>query len=184
MSDVKDNANFNDLRMYFRCQKDICFKSELFGDKIIDHGGKIVALFAEIYSFMVEVYGLSMTPDVIVKFSNSDRFKNWFWTVKHKLGQSTYSDPDFIEIGDWMGKGLFLKITFSMILYNNLYFDESLINKLIEKQKRLLKSLLETNRFQNGKKAIETDDWGYTLLEERTMLLYSSDLFHQNNLIK
>ncbi|OHD14231.1 MAG: hypothetical protein A2Y34_16395 [Spirochaetes bacterium GWC1_27_15] len=172
-----------DLTKYYTCQTDICLRSELFGDRIFEHGSKVVMLFAEIYSFMVEKYGLNVIASVMIQFENSNFFKQWFWNIKHFLGQQLICDPSFCDIGKWIGRGLFLKICLTMIYYNNLYLDETIINHLIEKQKKILDELIKDNYFEEDKKAIDIIDNGYILLREKTILAYDSEYFFKENVI-
>ncbi|HOV13269.1 MAG TPA: hypothetical protein PK771_03205 [Spirochaetota bacterium] len=184
---MEDNASTDDLLIlssYYRCQKDICLRSELFGERIFEHGSKVVMLFAEIYSFMVEKYGLNVIPSIIINYENSPSFKHWFWEVKHKLGIELNSDPTFYDIGKWIGKGLFLKICLSITHHNNLLLDESIVNEMISRQSKMLHELNKDGAFfRNGKNAIEMTDRGYILLREKTVLSYDNEYFFKDNVI-
>ena len=184
---MKESASCDDLLIlsnYYRCQKDICLRSELFGERIIEHGSKVVMLFAEIYSFLVEQYGLGVIPSIIINYENSMSFKQWFWGVKHKLGAEINSDPSFCDIGKWIGKGMFLKICLSISHHNKLLLDESIIDAMINKQLKILEELKEENYFvKNGRKAIEQIDKGYYLLKEKTVISYGAEHFFRENII-
>jgi hypothetical protein len=172
------------LKKYYKYQEDICYKSKLFDD-IHEHGSKVLMLFAEIYSFMVDKYGINNMPFVISEYQNSKIFRTWFWKVKHKLGQEVGADPSFCDIGKWIGKGLFLKICLSMIYHNHLLTDEKIIKMLVEKQKSLILDIIRDNSFKkNGKKAIEFVNGGYFLLNEKIILSKESTDFFQENIIK
>jgi hypothetical protein len=185
MSNNSCNADFLlDLKRYYKYQEDICYKSRLYDD-ITEHGSKVVMLFAEIYSFMVDKFGLTSVPKIISEYQNSKVFCNWFWNVKHYLGQEVLNDPSFCDIGKWIGKGFFLKICLSLIYHNHLFTDEYVINQMIEKQKKLLAELLKENSFtKNGKSAITKIENGYILLNEKTILSCDHDLFYKENIIK
>ena len=172
------------LKKYYKYQEDICFKSKLYDD-INVHGSKVLMLFAEIYSFMVDRFGLTNMPFIISEYQNSKGFRNWFWKVKHKLGQEISSDPGFCDIGRWIGKGLFLKICLSLIYHNHLLTDEKLIKSLIEKQKSLIMDIIRDNQFKkNGKKAIRFINGGYTLLNEKVIISHEDASFFNENIIK
>lgn len=184
---MKENASSDDLlilKNYYKCQKDICLKSELFGDRVFEHGSKIIMLFAEIYSFMVERYGLNLIPSTIINYENSHSFKHWFWEIKHNLGTEIQADPSFCDIGKWIGKGLFLKICLSISYHNKLMLDENIIKDMIKRQLKMLDDLKSDNCFiKNGKKAIEVYDYGYTLLKQKTVLSYDNEYFFKENII-
>jgi hypothetical protein len=180
-----ENDMMDDLKHYFRCQKDICFKSKLFGGEIEEHGSKVVMLFAEMYSFLVDKYGINAIPTTIIQFQDSKHFKHWFWKVKHILGEEVLSDPSFFDIGKWIGKGLFLKMCLSITYYNHFLNDEKIIKQMIDKQKTMIRELLNENYFlKNGRKAIEIIDNGYILLKEKIILSYDSEYFYKENIIK
>ncbi len=184
---MKESSSCDDLLMlsnYYRCQKDICLRSELFGERIVEHGSKVVMLFAEIYSFMVDKYGLNVIPSIIINYENSAPFKHWFWGVKHKLGIEIQSDPTFCDIGKWIGKGLFLKICLSITYHNKLMIDENIVREMIDRQKKMIEELSEDNFFsRNSKKAIDFVDRGYILLKEKTILSYDNEFFFRENVI-
>lgn len=171
-----------ELKEYFRSQKDICFKSELYNDKYV-HGSKIIMLFAEVFSFIVKIYGVNNSSKIITQYSNTTGFKKWFWKIKHRLGEYILSDPTFCDIGKWIGKGFFLKICISLIIFNGLLLEENILNKMINKQKKLLKELSEEKYFANGKKAIITNNDHYILLNEKISLSYTNEHFFIENLI-
>ncbi|HBD93125.1 MAG: hypothetical protein A2015_06985 [Spirochaetes bacterium GWF1_31_7] len=186
---MKDNG---DLLQYYKCQTDICYCSQLYGDLAEEHGSKVLMLFAEIYAYMVSEFGLTIAPSMIIKYENSELFKKWFWKVKHELGLELSIDPDFHEIGKWIGKGLFLKIVFSMLSFNRVVFEESNLNfnfieivkRTILRQEILLNDLLKENYFQSKNRlAIELFSNGYTLLNETIVLDYSNHIFISANLI-
>ena len=99
-----------DLSKYYRCQTDICFSSQLYGDRIVEHGSKVLMLFAEVYSFLVKGFSVETASFMIANYSNSDSFKLWFWKIKHALGIELQHDPNYNDIGKWVGKGFLLKI--------------------------------------------------------------------------
>jgi len=184
---MKDRTLQDDLLIltnYYRCQRDICLKSELFGEYIVEHGSKVVMLFAEIYSFLVEKYGLNIIPSLMINYQNSPSFKHWFWHIKHNLGIELGSDPTFYDIGKWIGRGFFLKISLSILHNNILLLDEKIINEMIDKQKRIVSELMVDNTFsKNSKNAIIKNEKGYILLKERTVLSYDSEYFFKDNII-
>ncbi|HOJ64653.1 MAG TPA: hypothetical protein PLE45_09555 [Spirochaetota bacterium] len=183
---MEDDINF--LKKYYSDQANICFRSKLYGEdeNACLHASKVLMLFAEIYPVLVDFYGINMNPDVIINFQNSKIYRQWFYKVKYILGEEIKSDPDFSQIGNWLGKGFFLKNCLSVIYYSDkLYFNEAIVNFLIKKQKKLLNNLLEHNYFTDQtKKAIEIFDDGYYLLNEKTLLSYKKDLFFETNIIK
>ena len=148
------------------------------------NGGKIIMLFAEIFSFIVDVYGLKNSAFLIIQYSNTDIFKQWFWRLKHTLGQSLNTDPSFDDIGQWIGKGCFLKICISLIIHHRLFIEETIINKIIKKQKKLLKELTEYNYFNNKNKYIKKYSDNYILLDEKIILSYNHECFYLENIIK
>ncbi len=176
--------DINTLKQYFNCQKDICLKSELFGNDYEGHGGKVLMLFAEIFSFFVEIYDIEKTTSIILKYQNSQSFKHWFWKVKHNLGLLINSDPSFYDIGKWIGSGLFLKIAISIIVTNKLYIDKTLIEKMIDKQRDNIKKLKEMPQsFHDVDCCLHETIDGYQLLKERTVLEFQSELFFRENII-
>ncbi len=179
---MEQSSKFNEIKKYFQSQKDICFNSELYNDKCI-HGSKIIMLFAEIFSFMVNIYGINNTSNLITQYSNTTAFKKWFWQIKHRLGEHILEDPSFYEIGTWIGKGFFLKICLSLIIYNGLLIEESILNKIIDKQNRLLKELMKEKYFANGKISIIEKKDGYVLLNEKICLCNDKKHFFIDNLI-
>jgi hypothetical protein len=180
------NECLTDLKTYYRCQKDICFSSKLYGNKIEEHGSKVLMLFAELYAFMVDNYGIKSVPNSLTNFQNSTIFEHWFWRVKHFLGEEILNDPTFYDIGRWIGKGLFLKMSLSLTYHDQfLQLNENIMRNLIDRQKKLVKELLSENYFlKNGKKAIEIIDNGYILLKEKTILSLDSEYFYKENIIK
>lgn len=190
---MKELENTSDLEVYFRKQTDICFCSELFGDLINEHGSKVLMLFAEIYSFMVQEFGLKLAPQIIIDYSNSKIFKEWFWTIKHRLGENLHHDPTFDEIGKWIGRGFFLKIIISIIIFSEKKINDykhynnvsEKIKRLIFRQQRLLNVLLRCNYFtKQGSSAIEIIKDGYLLLGEKTVLNFETGFFYSNNVIR
>ena len=99
------------------------------------------------------------------------------------MGEYILSDPTFCDIGKWIGKGFFLKICISLIIFNGLLLEENILNKMINKQKKLLKELSEEKYFANGKKAIITNNDHYILLNEKISLSYTNEHFFIENLI-
>lgn len=187
------NSNEKDLKKYFKCQTDICYSSELYGSDIEEHGSKVLMLFAEIYSYMVGEFGLNLAPNIIIKFENSEIFKSWFWNVKHVLGYKLSKDPEFQDIGKWIGQGLFLKIVLSIINYNLVFLNdcvsnfniETITKNVITKQRNIIDNLLISNHFVlNGRKAIDIFPDGYNLLNETVLLDYKNPLFNTINIIK
>lgn len=173
------------LVQYYRCQKDICLKSELFGANIFEHDSKVLMLFAEVYSFLVEEYGVNTTFSAIINFENSDIFKNWFWKIKHRLGWVILKDPTFCEIGEWIGRGLFLKIALNICTYNNLSISDNFINRMSKKQKSLIIELNKRNCLNaNGNNTIEFLVDGYVLLKEKTILSNNNNSFVEDNILK
>lgn len=182
-----------ELTQYFKCQTDICYCSQLYGDFVEEHGSKVLMLFAEIYAYMVQEFGLSIAPNLIIQYENSDMFKKWFWKVKHQLGFELFGDPDFDDIGTWIGKGFFLKIVMSIVVYNRVFFEEcspgfsfdKILQRTVVRQKELLEQLKKSNSFTPaGKKAIEMFDNGYRLLNEIVYLDANDHNFISNNIIK
>jgi hypothetical protein len=183
-----DNFNF-DLLKYYRCQTDICFNSQLFGDQITLHGSKVLMLFAEIYAFLVNDAKLNVDHNFFIAFENSINFKNWFWTIKHRLGIELQNDPSFFDIGKWIGQGFFFKIIFNLIIDNPLKFDitnnSKIFDNAIQKQKNILNNFLTKNYFiKPDKPAIEMLQDGYTLLNEKVILDQNNKLFYLTNQIK
>lgn len=181
-----------ELKDYFRYQSNICFNSRLFGTDIKTHGGKVLMLFAEIYSFMVNEFGLDLTFNMLVNYENSKTFMHWFWKIKHNLGQNTLKDPDFVDIGKWIGKGFFLKIIYSIIIDNEVLLSEhfskedidQIVKRLIERQKKILQYLIMDNYFsQTYTTAIKTYPSGYHLLGENVMLNFENENFKEINCI-
>lgn len=188
MKYVKD-----ELMDYYKCQTDICYCSQLYGENKEEHGSKILMLFAEIYAYMVEEFGLTQSPRLIIDYENSEIFKAWFWDVKHRLGRELLVDPDFDTIGQWIGRGLFLKIALSIIEYHLLYFKrcvcsfnyDLIMRGLVEKQRSFIKDIMKSNHFIiNGKNAVELISGGYTLLQEKVLLDAAHPLFKTVNIIK
>lgn len=182
---IEEDINF--LRKYYEDQRQICLRSSLYGENICENASKVLMLFSEIYPVLVDFYGIGINPDIIISFENSHIYRKWFDRVKFILGSEIRTDPDFIHIHKWLGKGLFLKTTLSIIYYsNNLYFDEFILHILIDKQKRLLDELLKNNYFidNSTRKAIELFDDGYYLLGEKTILSYKKDIFFGHNIIR
>lgn len=179
---MEQNTNYTEIKKYFQSQKDICFNSELYYDKCT-HGSKIIMLFAEIFSFMVNIYGINNTSNLITQYSNTSTFKKWFWQIKHRLGEHILDDPSFYDIGKWIGKGFFLKIILSLILHGGLLIEENTLNKIIEKQNKLLKELISEKHFANGKMSIIQEHDGYILLNEKICLCCEKEHFFIENLI-
>ncbi len=182
-----------DLSKYYRCQTDICFSSQLYGDRIVEHGSKVLMLFAEVYSFLVKGFSAEIASLMIVNYSNSDSFKLWFWKIKHALGIELQCDPNYNDIGKWVGKGFLLKIVLSTIMHNKAdlenkgyFFDmNSILLKAISKQEFHLSELLKDNWFtKGGRKAIEPLTSGYILLGECVYLDKDHYSFFSVNKIK
>lgn len=171
-----------ETKKYYRSQTEICFKCDLFSDKHT-HGSKVLMLFAEVFSFMVDVYGINNIASLITQYSNTTGFKKWFWKVKHILGENIHKDPTFYDIGKWIGKGFFLKICISLVIYNGMVIEESILQKMVEKQKRLLKDLSREKYFSNGLTTLTEKDGYYILLNEKIMLSYENEYFYLENLI-
>lgn len=175
------------IKKYYEDQKQICLRSSLYGDSKCENAGKVLMLFSEVYPLLIDCYGIHIiNPDTIINFENSNIFTNWFARVKYILGIKVHCDPDFYQIGKWMGKGFVLKYALSIIYYSDeLKFDELIIQKIINRQKKLLDTLLQDNYFiENEEKAIDLFDDGYYLLNEKTILSYKKDLFFNENIIK
>ncbi len=179
---MQQQLSLMELKKYFQSQKDICFNSELYSDKCL-HGSKIIMLFAEVFSFIVKIYGLNNTSNLITQYSNTTGFKKWFWNIKHILGEHILSDPNFYDIGKWIGKGFFIKICISLILYNGLLLEENILNQMIEKQKKLLKELSKEKYFANGKTSIVHENNYCFLLNEKINLCYNNEHFFIENII-
>ncbi len=176
--------DINNIKKYYNCQKDICLKSELFGNELETHGGKVLMLFAEIFSFFVDAYEVEKTTNIILNYQNSNHFKHWFWRVKHNLGLMINNDPTFYDIGKWIGSGLFLKMSISILVSNNVYIDSALIDRIIGRQRRNIEKLLgEKQLIYNRDCSINLTDDGYYLLKERTLLDPKNQLFFQENII-
>ncbi|MCG8569123.1 MAG: hypothetical protein MJB14_03180 [Spirochaetes bacterium] len=171
---------FNDyFHQYYQNQCDICYQSELFTDKDVD-GSKIIMLFAEIYSHITFEYGLECIVNRFVEYSNTNRFKNWFWKNKYLLGEHLQKDPDSHHIGLWLGKGMFLKIIFSFLHYHRLNFSALSLSKLIDKQKKLLEHLKCQTTYNN---VIVYHREGYFLLGEKVCLNPECIHFYRDNII-
>lgn len=175
--------NSDNLKKYLQDQQDICFSCNLYSDKY-KHGSKVIMLFAEVFSFLVDIYGLENTATLIKQYSNTNIFKHWFWRIKHLLGEQLDFDPTFDDIGKWIGRGFFLKICLSMIIFHKLYIEESIINDLIKKQKNLINSLDESCTFANGDRCITSKDDNYLLLDEKIILSYKNEFFYLENIIR
>ena len=78
----------NDLTQYYKCQTDICFNSQLYGENIEEHGSKILMLFAEV-CVSCRGFGLNLTPRMIILYENTEFLNHGFWKVKHQLGDRT-----------------------------------------------------------------------------------------------
>ena len=170
------------LENILNIQTEICFSSDLFHDKKT-HGSKIIMLFAEVFSFLVEIYGLNNITSLIINYSNTSAFKKWFWNIKSILTEQLSEDPSFYEIGKWIGKGFFLKICLSVIIYNGFIIEKNVLNRIIEKQKKLLKELKKDIYFLNNIISIEEDNGSYSLLNENIILTNDNDSFYLENII-
>lgn len=167
---------------YFKSQYDICFSSELFTDKNA-HGSKIIMLFAEVFPFIVDEFGLNNSSIMISQFSNSRLFKDWFWRIKHKLGEYKKADPTYYDIGIWIGKGLFLKILVSFIYFHNLYISENVLKKAVKKQLKLLNEIINCREILYNIN-YDYSRTHYTLLSEKTVLALNDNLFYIENTIQ
>ncbi len=171
-----------EYREYLRSQKDICLKCDLFEDKST-HGSKIIMLFAEIFAFLVDIYGIEKTTNLIRQYSNSEQFKHWFWRIKYFLGEFFGCDPSFEHIGKWVGKGLFLKISISVIIFHKLNIEAKVIKQLIEKQKNLLEELKKED-INFYTRIIHNSNDHYYLLNERVVISYDNEYFYFDNIIR
>ena len=179
---MRNDFNLEETKKYYRSQTEICFKCDLFSDKHT-HGSKVIMLFAEVFSFMVDVYGINKIASLITQYSNTTGFKKWFWKIKHVLGENIHKDPTFYDIGKWIGKGFFLKICISLIIYNGMMIEEVILKKMVERQKSLLKGLSKEKYFASGSVTLTEKDDHYTLLNEKIMLSYENEYFYLENLI-
>lgn len=127
-----------------------------------------------------------------MNYTNSDSFKRWFWMIKHRLGVELQKDPNFDEIGKWIGKGIFLKIVYNILIFNRPCAEELksegkiqwILQKAMDKQKKLLKELLKTNYYpQTGKKAVDPIPDGYILLDEVIFINLDNPMFRNCMLI-
>lgn len=176
-------VNSNNIKEYLQQQQEVCLSCELFSDKF-KHGSKVIMLFAEVFSFLVDIYGVKNTANLIKQYSSTSVFKNWFWRIKHLLGEQLNTDPSFDDIGNWIGKGFFLKISLSLIIIHKLYLEEAIINDLIKKQNQLIKSLQNSCSFTNWKKCMYMKNDYYSLLNDKTILSYKNELFYLENIIR
>jgi hypothetical protein len=177
-----------DMTRYYRAQLKICLDSQLFGDNRKNHAGKVLMLFSEIFSFLSDRYGIDRTTTYIIQFQNSPSFKKWFWKVKYMLGQVMEVDPTFSDIGKWIGRGFFLKITFNIIYSMDLEIDQKFIDDLVKKQSAILKLLAKGRPAASGSMdsslpALLLDGDEYTLLGDTTKLTRDIAGFIISNLI-
>jgi len=179
----QDLNNSDEIKKYFRSQTEICFSCDLFNDKET-HGSKIIMLFAEVFSFLVDNYGINNVSNLIINYSNTTNFKKWFWAIKNKLEQYIGEEPSFYEIGKWIGKGFFLKICLSVIIYNSFILDNNILNSLIHKQKKLIKELKNESFIKNNQIIIqEFNNSSYSLLNENIVLTIDDEYFYLENVI-
>ena len=174
--------NSEEIKKYYKSQTEICFSCDLFHDKK-NHGSKIIMLFAEIFSFLVDIYGVNNISNLIINYSNTNGFKKWFWKIKNILGEQLNEEPSFYEIGKWIGKGFFLKICLSLMIYNGFILEKKILNKIIEKQKKLIKELKNDPFAANCKISIDEMINGYSLLNEEILLTNDNDCFYMTNVI-
>ena len=172
-----EDTNQINRQKYFKYQFDISTGSELYGNNVTEHGSKIITLFAEVYASLVKLYGTDITKDAMLKFENCDTFKNWFWNVKHRLGTVILRDPQFDDIGLWLGKGLYLKIILSTIKYNNLILTHDNLARLIARQDKLIKKFVtECDKKYFTANCICRTATGYTILGENVCIRNCSNL--------
>ncbi|MBR6199594.1 MAG: hypothetical protein IKQ61_04945 [Spirochaetales bacterium] len=172
-----EDTNQINRQKYFKYQFDISTGSELYGNNVTEHGSKIITLFAEVYASLVKLYGTDITKDAMLKFENCDTFKNWFWNVKHRLGTVILRDPQFDDIGLWLGKGLYLKIILSTIKYNNLILTHDNLARLIARQDKLIKKFVtECDKKYFTANCICRTATGYTILGENVCIGNCSNL--------
>jgi len=176
--------NICDYKEYIKSQTNICFNSDLFDDKH-QHGSKIIMLFAEAFPFLTDLFDINKSGELITEYSNTNVFKHWFWRIKHILGQKLKRDPTFYDIGHWIGKGLFLKIIISLLIYHKIFINDEIIIKIIEKQKKFLNDLIDIIEISNLKNnnliEIYSDD--YYVLDEHVITSYENEGFYLSNLI-
>ncbi len=173
---MEDSTQIN-RQKYYRYQFEICTNSELYGDNVSEHGSKIATLFAEVYASLVDLYGTDITKDAMLKFENCDKFKHWFWNVKHRLGTVLLRDPQFDDIGLWLGKGLYLKIILSTIKYNNLILTNNNLAVLIDRQEKLIKKFVEEcDKKYFTANCISKTTTGYTIIGENVCIRNCSNL--------
>jgi hypothetical protein len=180
---MESELTYNDYKEYLYSQTKICFNCDLFIDKK-EHGSKIIMLFAEVFPFLSNIYGITKVSNLIIQYINTPVFKYWFWKIKHTLGQYLACDPTFDDIGKWIGKGFFLKISLSLLIYHKLIINENTINNMILKQKKLLKEFSNENISYNNKNIIEIDKDSYILLNEKIITSYENEYFYHENIIK
>ncbi|MBR6060563.1 MAG: hypothetical protein IKP67_00695 [Spirochaetales bacterium] len=172
-----EDTNQINRQKYFKYQFDISTGSELYGNNVTEHGSKIITLFAEVYASLVKLYGTDITKDAMLKFENCDTFKNWFWNVKHRLGTVILRDPQFDDIGLWLGKGLYLKIILSTIKYNNLILTHDNLARLIARQDKLIQRFVtECDKKYFTANCICRTATGYTILGENVCIRNCSNL--------
>ncbi|MCG8573115.1 MAG: hypothetical protein MJB14_23525 [Spirochaetes bacterium] len=185
-----NNDCASDMTRYYRCQTNICYQSQLFGEQKGDHSSKVLMLFAEIYSFLAHEYDLNIVPNLIINFGNTPKFKKWFWNIKHRLGEELQADPNYHDIGTWIGKGFFFKILINILLDNNRKMDQInfyqpvLMKKIVQRQNVLLQQLLkEKQHCPYQKIGLEMIRDGYILLNEKIILNEKNEYFFSSNLI-
>ena len=173
------------IENYYKSQIELCCKAELYSDQR-KHGGKVLMLFAEVFSCLVECYGIESTTNHLLKYANSKVFKDWFWKVKHLLGECLKKDPSFDDIGAWIGKGFFLKMFLSFLIYSNLLIEPFVLNKVISRQKKLLENLMANIDITmlNNIIKFDLDNHKYFILNEPINLSLDNEFFFIHNIIK
>ena len=173
---MEDTTQIN-RQKYYRYQCEICTNSELYGDNVTEHGSKIATLFAEVYASLVKIYGTDITKDAMLHFENCDKFKNWFWNVKHRLGTILLRDPQFDDIGLWLGKALYLKIILSTIYYNRLILTNDNLAQLIHRQEKLIEQfVMECDTKYFTPNCISKTATGYAIIGECVCIRNCSNL--------
>lgn len=185
--------NEDNLSRYYKNQCSIQDGSRLYEEKK-KHGSKILMLFAEVYPFLTKLYGIDNATDMILNYQNTNVFLEWFWRTKHRLGEVLQLDPNEFYIGEWIGKGFFLKITLSILIYNNIIIDTDIVNTLINKQKKMIEAITTTKIDNTNEHLLKNNNQycifpsinirqsidGYTLLDQVILYTTNIDLFFEN----
>ncbi len=179
---MKRELTVKNMKEYLNSQTNICFSCDLYIDKN-EHGSKIIMLNAEVFPFLTRKYGISKASNLIIQYINTPVFKHWFWKIKHSLGQYLKCDPTFDDIGKWIGRGFFLKMSISLLIYHKFFINENFIRELINRQIKLLDDLKNYQLTYNSRNIIELYQDHYVLLDEKTITSYDNEYFYLENII-